>query len=203
MILDIISKYINFREPNFEKALAYSFLCFLLWVLLPHLEFKYKLLSRLIGHNQGRALDFLAYFLIYVGTIRNHAFNEAVNHNIKISYGMFEIPIQIMCFAAMAFGLTLIAFSFYRLGMTNMYFGDHFGFLFKEKITTFPYNYFENPQYVGTTWFFMGFSICFHSPTGLFLTFVVYILYMILNVVEARKLKVFYPDSPIKEAKAN
>lgn len=190
-----VQEYINFTEPKFVETMLYSFLCFALWIILPHLQFKYQLLSKFIGNDNGKACDFLSYFLIYVGTLRNHAFNEAVNRNIHVSYGIFEIPIQIICYLSMAFGLVLIAFSFYRLGLRNMYFGDHFGFLFKEKITSFPYNYFENPQYVGTTTFYLGFSIAFHSPAGVVITLLVNVLYRILNIVEERKLKVFYPDS--------
>lgn len=186
--------YIDFTEPKFVETLLWSIICFAGWVILPHLQFKYKLLSRVIGNDDGKACDFLAYFLIYTGTMRNHAFNEAVNKNILINYGVFEIPMQILCYLAMAFGLTLVAFSFYRLGLRNMYFGDHFGFLFKEKIVSFPYNYFDNPQYVGTTAGFIGFSLAFHSVAGVFLTLVMNLLYQVLNVVEERKLKIFYPD---------
>ena len=201
--LEFLQTYINFSDPKFIETLGYSFLCFFMWVFLPHLEFKYKLLSRMTGNDQGKAADFLAYFLIYSGTLRNHIFNEAVGSNFKLpSYGLYEIPVQILCYLSMAFGMTLIAFSFYRLGMRNMYFGDHFGFLFTEKITSFPYNYFDNPQYLGTTFLFLGYSISWHSPAGIFLTLVINVLYRILNVVEERKLKVFYPDSVNKAEKA-
>ena len=192
--LDISQEYINFREPKFLETLAYSFLCFALWVILPHLQFKYRLLSRFTGGDEGKACDFLAYFLIYIGTLRNHAFNEAVNNNIHMNYGDWEVPIQILSYLSMIYGLLLVVFSFYRLGMRNMYFGDHFGFLFKERITSFPYNHVENPQYIGTTTFFLGFSLAFHSPAGIFITVVVNMLYNLLNLIEERKLKVFYPD---------
>ena len=197
--MEVIYSYtkdmIDFTETKFIESLLYSFLCFSLWIILPHLQFKYKLLSRFLGNDEGRACDFLSYFLIYTGTLRNHAFNEAVNNNKQLNYGKFEIPIVILCYATMIFGLTLVFFSFYRLGMRNMYFGDHFGFLFKEKITTFPYNHFENPQYVGTTCFFLGFSLAFKSPAGVFITLVMNILYHVLNIVEEKKLKIFYPSN--------
>jgi len=201
--MDIIKSlaldYIDFTETYFLQAMGYSVLCFLLWVLIPHFQFKYKLLSKLTGGDEGKACDFLSYFLIYTGTIRNHAINEMINKNKTISYENFEIPMQIISYAMMAFGLVLVVFSFYRLGLRGMYFGDHFGFLFKEKIISFPYNYFPNAQYVGTTWFFVGFSLAFHSVAGVFVSTVIYLLYQILNVVESRKLEIFYPPNKSEE----
>ena len=189
-------EYINFYETKFLEAVGYSVLCFLLWILIPHLQFKYKLISKFVGNDEAKACDFLAYILIYTGTVRNHAINEAINKNIHISYGVFEIPIILSSILMMAFGLVLITYSFYRLGLRGMYFGDHFGFLFKEKITKFPYNHFDNPQYVGTSSFFIGYSLFYHSPAGIFITILMNCLYKILNVVEERKLKIFYPETP-------
>lgn len=192
--INFLTNYIDFTETNFLQAVAYSFLCFFLWILLPHLEFKYKILSKITLGNKEKACDFLSYFLIYTGTLRNQAINEMMNKNKLMSYGIYEIPLQILAYISMAFGLVLVMFSFYRLGLRGMYFGDHFGFLLKEKIVAFPYNYFPNAQYVGTTWFFIGFSVAFHSAAGLFISFLVYLLYQILNLVESKKLEIFYPE---------
>lgn len=192
-IIDTLTAHINFNEGKFRETLFYSFLCFMSWIVFPHLQFKYKLISRLFGNDLGRACDFLAYYLMYIGTIRNHVFNEAIDRNLHIEYGKFEIPLVTISFPMMAIGLVLIFGSFYRLKMRNMYFGDHFGFLFEEKITSFPYNYVDNPQYVGTTLFFLGYSVFKHSPAGMFISLVIFVLYKILNLVEDRKLAIFYP----------
>ena len=180
-MIEILQQYIDFSETKFIEANAYSVLCFALWIILPHLQFRYKLLSRLVGNDEAKACDFLSYFLIYTGTMRNHAINEAINNNIHINYGIWEYPILLISSVLMLFGLVLVSFSFYRLGLRGMYFGDHFGFLFKEKIIQFPYNYFDNAQYVGTTAFFIGYSLFFHSPAGIFLTVVIYLLYQVLT----------------------
>jgi phosphatidylethanolamine N-methyltransferase len=193
-----LTKNIDFSEPNFVIALQYSLICFLGWVILPHLQFEYKLLSKLTGGDQGKASDFLTYFLIYTGTMRNQAINEAISRNSTLNYGVWEIPVQILSYILIIFGTVLVIMSFYRLGLRGMYFGDHFGFLFKEKITQFPYNYFPNAQYVGTTSMFIGYSLARHSAAGLFIAVLVYVLYKILTIVEFRKLKVFYPPNQIK-----
>jgi methylene-fatty-acyl-phospholipid synthase len=193
---NLFTDYIDFTEPMFLLSIFYSILCFLLWILIPHLEFKYKFLSRLLNGDQEKACDFLSYFLIYTGTMRNNAINEMINKNKVITYGIYEIPLQIFAYTTMTFGIILVIFSFYRLGLRGMYFGDHFGFLLKEKIVSFPYNYFPNAQYVGTTWLFIGYAIAFHSPAGLFITLLINILYQILNLVESKKLEIFYPYNP-------
>jgi methylene-fatty-acyl-phospholipid synthase len=165
------------------------------WILLPHLEFKYKLLSKLCGGKQSIASDILAYSLVYFGAIRNYYFDKAMKSGIQVSYGIFEVPIVASSYVFMIIGLVLVFFSFYRLGLRGMYFGDHFGFLFENRITEFPYNYLENPQYVGTTIFFLAAAARRHSPVGVFITLLVNVFYRILNTVESRKLKVFYPQS--------
>lgn len=197
------SDYIDITEINFIHAICHSLLCFLLWILIPHLEFKYKLLSRITNGDKEKACDFLSYFLIYTGTMRNHTINEMINKNIVISYGIYEIPLQIIAMIMIAFGLTLVCLSFYRLGLRGMYFGDHFGFLLKEKVVSFPYNYFPNAQYVGTTWLFIGISISLHSPSGIFISLFINVLYQILNLVESKKLEIFYPSNKNQNEVAN
>jgi phosphatidylethanolamine N-methyltransferase len=193
-----INSYVSLYDEQFLKAILYSFFCFCLWIILPHLQFKYNLLSKLTKGDNEKACDFLAYFMIYTGTTRNHYINEAIKSNLHINYGIFELPILSICVVSMLIGLLLVAASFYRLGMRGMYFGDHFGFLFKEKITKFPYDYFENPQYVGTTAFFIGYSLFHHSPAGVLLTILINVLYHVLNVVEETKLRIFYPQTQTK-----
>jgi len=97
-----------------------------------------------------------------------------------------------LCLAA---GTVLILASFYRLGLRGLYFGDHFGFLFKEKVTSFPYDILDSPQYVGTCLAHFGLSFCYRSPTGVLFTLFYMLCYWILNQVEGRKLKIFYPPT--------
>ena len=193
---NFLTTYINFTEPNFIQAIQYSMICFLGWIILPHLQYKYKILSRLSGGNQSIACDFLAFFLIYTGFIRNQAINQAIYNSKTLIYGFYEIPTLVISYFLMLFGGLLVSMSFYRLGLRGMYFGDHFGFLFKEKITQFPYNYFPNAQYVGTTSLLIGFSLMYHSAAGILISMLIYGQYQILWIVENRKLKVFYPSSP-------
>jgi phosphatidylethanolamine/phosphatidyl-N-methylethanolamine N-methyltransferase len=185
--------YTDVTEKNFLWSVFHALLNFSLWILLPHLEFKYRILSRLTNGDQGKACDFLSFLLIQTGALRNLAFNEAINQGNKIKYGNFDFALETIGVFLIIGGFSIVFLTFYRMGIRGMYFGDHFGFLFKEKITAFPFSHLDNPQYVGTTAFFLGSSIFYHSPAGVVLTVLTYGLYMVLNLVEEKKLAVFYP----------
>jgi phosphatidylethanolamine N-methyltransferase len=194
-----LNQIIDFSERRFIDTMLYSILCMILWTVLPHIQFKFNLLSKLVGDDHGKAADFLAYIIIYSGCSRNYAFNEAINNNFKVDFGDWNYLLLSIGYALIVFGLIIVAGSFYRLGLRGMYFGDYFGFLFKEKIVSFPYNTFENPQYIGTCAFFTGLSITHLSPTGLFLTLFINITYSFLNYFESSKLAIFYPNTPNTE----
>ncbi len=193
---------IDLMETNFLWSIFHAFLNFALWMIVPHLEFKYKIISR-FTKDAGRANDFFSFFLIHTGALRNLAFNEAINKGLKLSYGSFALPLEILGALMAAAGSIIIIFTFFRMGIRGMYFGDYFGFLFKEKITAFPFSHLDNPQYVGTTSFFLGCSIYYHSPCGAILTLLTYALYMLLNVVESKNLEIFYPSNKDTKEKSN
>jgi phosphatidylethanolamine N-methyltransferase len=190
-----LSENINFYEKNFLEAVILTMLSIFSLYIFPQLQYKYKLLSRMTNNDMGRAADFLAYFLIHIGTFKNYAFFEALFTNKRIDvndwyyYSIFPIGVLLI-----VVGVTLVIFSFHRLGLRGMYFGDHFGFLFNKKIDQFPYNYLENPQYVGTNLVYVGLSFTFRSVAGMFLSLFMIVMYRIFWLfIEKKKLKKFYP----------
>lgn len=191
--------YTDISEKDFQWSVFYALLNFFIWMIIPHFEFRCNLISRFLNGNKAKACDFLSFVLIQTGALRNLAFNEAIKHGIVISYGEFGLPIEIIGATMIAAASLLIMITFYRMGIRGMYFGDHFGFLFHEKITEFPFSHLDNPQYVGTTTFLIGCAIYYHSPAGAVLAALTYILYCILNVVEGKKLAEFYPSSKKSE----
>ena len=58
-----------------------------------------------------------------------------------------------------AVGGLLVLSSYYRLGIINTYLGDHFGILLKQRVTGFPFNYFNHPMYEGSTLIFLGYAL--------------------------------------------
>lgn len=60
----------------------------------------------------------------------------------------------------------------HALGIKGMYNGDSFGFLMDAPVTTGPYAYLDEPQYVGTTLCLVGTGFYYQSFVGLFLSLV-------------------------------
>jgi methylene-fatty-acyl-phospholipid synthase len=198
----MINNYIDFSDNNLWIGIGYIFLNLLSWLVIPHLEFKYKLFSKLLKGQNDRAADFVAYFMIYIGTIRNYYMDEAIKANIIFDLGVINYPCYVLGGLLIAFGTILVLASFYRLGLRGLYFGDHFGFFFKEKVTAFPYDMFSSPQYVGTCMIHYGFGFIYRSPAAFLIATLYTLCYSILNIFEGAKLKIFYPDSSESKSSA-
>ena len=56
-------------------------------------------------------------------------------------------------------GGVLVLGSFYRLGITGTYLGDHFGILLRQRVTEFPFNFCSHPMYEGSTLIFLGYAL--------------------------------------------
>ena len=157
----IINSYINFFDSQLWIAISYIFLNLMSWLIIPHLEFKHKIISKILNGQRERAADFVAYFMIYIGTVRNYYMDESIKNNIIIDLGVFNFPLFLIGGIMVIVGSLLVLASFYRLGLRGLYFGDHFGFVFNEKITAFPYDTFDSPQYVGTVMLHFGFGFTY------------------------------------------
>jgi len=54
----------------------------------------------------------------------------------------------------------------------------------KEKVTSFPYSWFDSPMYIGSTMTFFAYALWFHSSTGLLLSCVVALAYRVALIFE-------------------
>lgn len=72
----------------------------------------------------------------------------------------------------------------YQLGIVGTYLGDHFGFLFDERIVSFPFNYVDNPMYDGSTLCFLGTALFYGKPAGLFASVLVWCMYQVVELIE-------------------
>lgn len=198
-VAQFFKDYINFEEKNFVDTTLLTILVTLMWSLLPHLEYKYKLISKLSG-DSARAADFLAFFLINLGSFKNYSFIEAAIENKVFHFGKHNMIFTVTgCILVLA-GIVLTMLSFKKLGLRGMYFGDHFGFVFNNKITNFPYNYMENPHYIGCKLILFGISFMFRSPAAFVLSILNVIFYQVVfRLFEKKKLKEIYSNSDKKK----
>nr|KAF6458089.1 phosphatidylethanolamine N-methyltransferase [Rousettus aegyptiacus] len=81
-------------------------------------------------------------------------------------------------------GSMLVLSSFFALGFTGTFLGDYFGILKEARVTTFPFNILDNPMYWGSTANYLGWAIMHASPTGLLLTVVVALIYVVAILYE-------------------
>ncbi len=90
-----------------------------------------------------------------------------------------KIPPFFHLFSILFFGVgnVFVLSSMYKLGITGTYLGDYFGILMTSKVSSFPFNVVNNPMYDGSTLVFLGTSLWYESPCGLFLTIIVWVMY--------------------------
>ena len=192
-INSFFSSNIDFKEHNFREVIGYSIFNLILWLTIPNLQLKYKAVSRLFSDNLSTAADVVAFVLINVGSMRNYYFIEALKNQPSYDFGWCNMAAVIFGYMLAAFGFVLLIGAFIRLGLRGLYFGDHFGFLFKEKVTEWPYNWFDHPQHLGTSFFFFGMSLAYCSPAGLLISMFILLTYYFVEYIEVKKLALFYP----------
>lgn len=81
-------------------------------------------------------------------------------------------------------GIILVSSATYKLGLIGTFNGDAYGFLLPSIITSFPFNLFNAPMYLGSTLNFLGYAIINKSLTGIALTILVGIVYFCGNIFE-------------------
>jgi phosphatidylethanolamine N-methyltransferase len=191
-----LSTLFSYMDRDFISCIILSTISALFCSLIPHLQYKYQILSKITSDDYGKAADLLAFTLIHIGSLRIYSFIECVYMNDNLNLDFYIIlSLRIFGVVLILIGAVLVIKSFHRLGLRGMYYGDHFGFLFQERIHKFPYNYFENPQYIGSIMCHLGFSLAFRSVHGLVLTLYIFLCNeFVFFFNEKKKLKVFYPQ---------
>jgi methylene-fatty-acyl-phospholipid synthase len=194
-IFNFICENISF-DKNVQQVLLYSGFSLIVWGILPHLQHKHKLISSLFSGNKEISADFLAFILIHIGTFRNYAFFEALLSNKRFDYGEYNIISTIFGVIFLCIGSLFWLTSLWKLGLRGSYFGDHFGFILKKKIESFPFNILENPQYNGSKLFLLGQSIIMRSLIGVILTLFISFLYsFVFFVFEKKNMNTIYSSS--------
>lgn len=85
--------------------------------------------------------------------------------------GSFPVPAAHLLGATLfILGILLNLWTLHALGIKGMYNGDSFGWLMDAPVTTGPYIFFNDPQYVGTTAAMFGSALYYQSLSGVLLT---------------------------------
>lgn len=192
--------YIDFSNSDFLIAAGMIIICPITWNLVARFEFYTKYFTKLLGDNK-LAADIFAHVLIEMGIFRNYMFTRACKSQSTFDMGKYDIIASIVSYFLMIEGAILVYMSYFRLGIHGVYYGDYFGILMKEKVTAFPYNYLDNPMYIGSTTLFLGMGLYYRSYTGVFLTCLVVLMYQFASFLENPMTELIYSECNIKAVK--
>ena len=145
------------------------------WNFTSRIEYRTKFFSNLFG-NKKVALYINSLFIFSFGLSRDFLYKYVVNSSSIFSL----IDNQYMTYLGYILtimGSILVIAATYKLKVFGTYNADAFGFPFPSVITSFPYNIFHSPMYVGSTLNFLGYALIKKSFVGLVLTILVAVAY--------------------------
>ncbi|KAG0237086.1 phospholipid methyltransferase-domain-containing protein [Mortierella sp. GBAus27b] len=140
------------------------------------LEYNTRVFTKAIGSN---AIYFYAVYLVLSALVRDHFIHLAVAPDagsLVIFPAAVATAVGGTCFVL---GVLLNLWTLKSLGVKGMYNGDSFGFLFDAPVLDGPYQYFNDPQYVGTSLSLAGTAIFYQSVIGYVLAVDMYIIFWI------------------------
>jgi len=141
-------------------------------------EYRNKILTKLAGGNAYLGCYILAVTIFSLGIFRDFLYERALRS--QPSHPLLLSPIsQLLAYALLAAGNTLVLSSMWALGITGTYLGDYFGILMDKMVTGFPFNVSSAPMYYGSTMSFLGTAILFGKPAGVLLTLEVLVVYLV------------------------
>eukprot|EP01132_Coremiostelium_polycephalum_P003231 gene3231-4045_t len=180
--LDYCIAHIDFTETYFLLAIGCIVFNPTWWNIVARAEYKNQFLSKICG-GAYPGCYVLAFLIFSLGLLRDYLFAESISRQ-PIFYDFDLIEIRYLSYGLYGLGSILVLSAYLRLGITGTYLGDYFGILMKERVTGFPFNVMNNPMYNGSTMLFLAHALYEKSLAGVFISFVVYIVYKIALLFE-------------------
>ncbi|KNE63301.1 hypothetical protein AMAG_08441 [Allomyces macrogynus ATCC 38327] len=167
--------------------------------LTAQVEHKTRVFTRLLGRH---AVYYYAVYLILSALARDYFIDVAMAHD---GASLVFFPPQVAQYIGIAmfvFGLLLNAWTLKALGIKGMYNGDSFGFLMDAPVTGGPYQYFQDPQYVGTAVACLGYAVRAQSLVGYLLAAWMWIVFQVsVKFIEGPHLARLYANHKPKTDK--
>ena len=170
-----IEHSINFKNPLIYLSGMHIMFNVLYWNITSRIQYKTNFFSKLFG-NKKTAIYIHTILIFSFGLSRDYLYKYVVSTS-----GVFSlIDNQYMTYLGyliLFLGSTLVLSATYKLGIVGTFNGDAYGFLLPSIITSFPFNLFNAPMYLGSTLNFLGYAILKKSFVGLILTLLVALCY--------------------------
>ena len=174
-----LSKYtenfINFKNPFLWLSVAHIIFNVIYWNVTSTIQYKTKCFTKLF-RNKKLAVYIHTVIIFSLGLSRDYLYRFVVNTSNYFPIIDNQL-ITYLGYLILLFGMILVLSATYKLGIIGTFNGDAYGFLLPSIITSFPFNLFNAPMYLGSTLNFLGYAIINKSPTGMFLTLLVGLCY--------------------------
>ncbi|KAF7299354.1 Phosphatidyl-N-methylethanolamine N-methyltransferase [Mycena indigotica] len=177
-IIDAVEHYsalVDLSRPSLYISLVSISASPIVWNIIGRNEYKNHTLTKLIGARTACSILGTAIFL--AGLLRDVLYKIALHDQPQYR---LPYPIQtILAWIIFGTGNFLVAISYYQLGFYGTFCGDYFGILKEERVTSFPYNWLDNPMYIGAKMCFIGAALWYERPVGLLISLYVHLVYSV------------------------
>ncbi|XP_006875606.1 PREDICTED: phosphatidylethanolamine N-methyltransferase [Chrysochloris asiatica] len=174
--------YVNPLDPSFVVAVLTIAFNPLFWNVVARLEQRTRRLSKALG-SPYVACYTLGGIILFLNLVRSHFFTLAMLSQPKMESLDNAVAYRVGL-ALLGVGTVFVLSSFSALGFTGTFLGDYFGILKEARVTAFPFSVLDNPMYWGSTANYLGWAVMHASPTGLLLTAVVALVYVVAVLYE-------------------
>ena len=178
-MLQELSKYtenfINFKNPFLWLSAVHIIFNVTYWNITSRIQYKTKFFTKLFG-DKRLAVYIHTVIIFSLGLSRDYLYKFVVNTSNYFPVIDNQL-ITYLGYLILLFGIILVFSATYKLGVIGTFNGDAYGFLLPSIITSFPFNIFNAPMYLGSTLNFLGYAMINKSLTGLFLTLLVGLTY--------------------------
>ncbi|XP_012520449.1 PREDICTED: phosphatidylethanolamine N-methyltransferase [Propithecus coquereli] len=174
--------YVDPSDSSFLVAVLTIAFNPLYWNVVARWEHRTRKLSRAFG-SPHLACYALGGSIVLLNLLRSYCFMQAMLRQPRAE-GLDHPTAYGLGLALLGVGIVFALSSCFALGFTGTFLGDYFGILKEARVTTFPFNILDNPMYWGSTANYLGCAIVHASPTGLLLTVVVALTYVVAVLYE-------------------
>jgi methylene-fatty-acyl-phospholipid synthase len=170
--------------PSITVAAAAVAASPMIWNIVARNEYRRHTMTKLVG-DKYVACYLLAAWIFFSSLVRDYFFLAAVQANAALVVAPEALASGLWAggTACIAVGLVLVVTSFWRLGITGTYLGDHYGIFMDARVTAFPFSVLENPMYVGAVLAFLGQALQYNSAVGVALAVWVHVVYEVATKV--------------------
>jgi len=174
-VVEYIKDSINFKNPLLWLSMAHILFNVSYWNITSRIQYKTKIFTKLFK-DKKTAVYVHTVLVFCFGLSRDYLYKYVVNTS-NIFPLIDNQYMSYLGYLLLFMGGILVLSATYKLGIIGTFNGDAYGFLLPSIITSFPFNLFNAPMYLGSTLNFLGYAIIKCSATGIFLTMLVALAY--------------------------